>query len=82
VLAILRLRRFSLLLIFLVEYVVIFIAYLVLFSLGTFSSVTNGFYLWNIGFSRAASAGALSSLVAHLNGKVDFIMSLWVSSKI
>ena len=74
--------KIQLLLVFLAEYVVIFIAYLVPFLLGTFSSVIKGFYLWNMFFSCAASAGALISLVSHLKGKVDFITSLWVSNKI
>jgi hypothetical protein len=67
---------------FLAEYIVIFIVYLVTFLLGEFYKIVYSLMLWNIGLCCVAWAGALISLVLYLKEQINFITSLWVSSKI
>ena len=67
---------------FLVEYLVVFIVYLVAFLLRTFTLVIYRLILWNIGLCCIVWASALISLVFHSKEQVDFITSLWVNSNI
>ncbi|KAH6670184.1 hypothetical protein B0J14DRAFT_598037 [Halenospora varia] len=65
---------------FLVEYLIIFIAYLSMFLSTTFKRVVYSLLLWNMGLCCVAWAGALASLVSYLKGEADFITSLWIDN--
>merc|ERR1711964_604980 len=64
---------------FLAEYIGIFVAYLVVFTLGSFPYV-KVFFWWNMGLCCVAWAGALGSLLAHLMDQLDFITLLWIDN--
>ena len=71
----------ALLVTFLIAYLIIFMRYALLFR-KDHKSVIHHIICWNIGYCFVASAGAFTSLVLYLKGRVDFITSLWVSGEI
>jgi len=71
--------KIMLLAFFLAEYIGIFVAYLVVFTLGSFPYV-KVFFWWNMGLCCVAWAGALGSLLAHLMDQLDFITLLWIDN--
>ena len=60
----------------------IFIAYLVRRLRGNFERFIRSLILWNMGLCCIAWASALISLILYVKGKFDFVISLWVSSRI
>ncbi|KAH6667743.1 hypothetical protein B0J14DRAFT_601330 [Halenospora varia] len=75
-----KVSKIMLLSFFLVEYLVIFIAYLSTFLSTTYKRVVHSLLLWNMGLCCVAWAGALASLVSYLKGEADFITSLWIDN--